>query len=301
MRVRLKRDGAMEWFVSFTKRRSDTFKFVVWVVPLVVVWGTAYPLIKLISGSVSPIIISWFRVGVAAVFFLLLGRGLSVGLKQFVNGVIYYVFFILLLNFGTSLSANPGLAAVMVYTQPIFVILLERFLGSTLSVRTLVGVLVGVGGILVSAASTSFDLGVVLTLLGGFVWGVGTVHYSHNLAGEDVLKFNAFTSLSTLPILLALTPLNYKFTPSLDVFLLLFLLSVSAQAVGYYLWFNAVRELGSVKASAGSLLTPVMAYALSYLILRDVPSTNEVVGSAITLIGVYIALSSRAPRANHNM
>ena len=65
----------------------------VWLVPLVLAWGLAYPLIKLVSTSVSPIIISWFRVGVGAIFFLAAGRGLSVGVKQFVNGVIYFVIF----------------------------------------------------------------------------------------------------------------------------------------------------------------------------------------------------------------
>jgi O-acetylserine/cysteine efflux transporter len=265
----------------------------VWLVPLVLAWGLAYPLIKLVSTSVSPIIISWFRVGVGAIFFLAVGRGLSVGVKQFVNGVIYFVIFMLLLNVGTSVSSSPGLAAVMMYTQPVFVIVIERALGTKLSSRTIMGVILGFLGVLVSAASVSFDIGILLTLMGGAVWAVGTVYYARNLEKVDVLKLNAFMSVSALPIMLALTPFDYYFEFSVRIIILLLVLSVLAQALAYYLWFNAIRELGSVRASAGSLVTPVVAYAASYLLLHTVPTPLEVVGSAITLLGVYLALSSK--------
>ncbi len=261
--------------------------------PLVFVWGFAYPMIKLVSASVSPIIISWVRVGVAAVFFLGVGRGLSVGLKQFVNGVLYFVFFMLLLNVGTSISSSPGLAAVMMYTQPVFVIVFERILGTRLTASTVIGVVIGFLGVFVSAASARFDLGILLTLLGGAVWALGTVYYARSLVKEDVLKLNAFMSISALPIVVALTPLDSRFVFSWDAVVLLLLLGVLAQALGYYLWFNAVRDLGSIKASAGSLVTPVVAYAASYLLVHSAPTIMEAVGSAITLIGVYLALSGK--------
>jgi len=279
---------------SSTTSRVNLLRGLVWLVPLVLAWGLAYPLIKLVSTSVSPIIISWFRVGVGAIFFLAAGRGLSVGVKQFVNGVIYFVIFMLLLNVGTSVSSSPGLAAVMMYTQPVFVIVIERALGTKLSSRTILGVILGFLGVLVSAASVSFDLGILLTLMGGAVWAVGTIYYARNLEKENVLKLNAFMSVSALPIMLALTPFDYYFEFSVKIIILLFILSVLAQALAYYLWFNVIRELGSVRASAGSLVTPVVAYGASYLILRTIPTPLEVVGSAITLLGVYLALSSKS-------
>ena len=279
---------------SSTTSRVNLLRGLVWLVPLVLAWGLAYPLIKLVSTSVSPIIISWFRVGVGAIFFLAAGRGLSVGVKQFVNGVIYFVIFMLLLNVGTSVSSSPGLAAVMMYTQPVFVIVIERALGTKLSSRTILGVILGFLGVLVSAASVSFDLGILLTLMGGTVWAVGTIYYARNLEKENVLKLNAFMSVSALPIMLALTPFDYYFEFSVKIIILLLVLSVLAQALAYYLWFNVIRELGSVRASAGSLVTPVVAYAASYLILRTIPTPLEVVGSAITLLGVYLALSSKS-------
>ncbi len=280
-------------FVSSTTSRVNLLRGLAWLVPLVFAWGLAYPLIKLVSTSVSPIIISWFRVGIGALFFLAAGRGLSVGVKQFVNGVIYFAIFMLLLNVGTSVSSSPGLAAVMMYTQPVFVIVIERALGTKLSSKTILGVVIGFLGVLVSAASVSFDLGILLTLMGGAVWAVGTVYYARNLEKEDVLKLNAFMSVSALPILVALTPFDYYFDFSIRVIILLLVLSVLAQALAYYLWFNVIRELGSIRASAGSLVTPVVAYAASYLLLHTVPTPLEVVGSAITLLGVYLALSSK--------
>ncbi|MEM0120664.1 MAG: DMT family transporter [Thermoprotei archaeon] len=279
--------------MSTTTSRGSLLRGVILLVPMVLAWGLAYPLIKLVSADASPLVISLFRVGVGAIFFLAAGRGVSAGTKQFVNGVIYFVVFMILLNLGTSISSSPGLAAVMMYTQPIFVIVFERALGSKLPPKTVLGVAIGFLGVVVSAASGVFDLGTLLTLIGGAVWAVGTVYYARYLQGENILKLNAFMSLTALPIVGALTPLNYHFTYTPKTLLILLTLSILAQALAYYLWFNAVKQLGSIKASAASLTTPAVAYALSYLLLHNTPTPIELAGSTITILGVYLALTAK--------
>ena len=46
-----------------------------------------------------------------SVSFYLLGRGLSIGLNEFINGLLNFAIFLTLLS-------HPGLVAIMIYTQP---------------------------------------------------------------------------------------------------------------------------------------------------------------------------------------
>lgn len=265
-----------------------------WLGPLSIVWGLTYPLTKIVSAEVSPIVITWVRFAVGSLFFLSLSRfKVSVGRKQVITAIFNFTIFMLCLNVGTSISSNPGLAAVMIYTQPIFVILFERILGAKVPTRTIVGVILGVLGLTLSITSASLDFGILIALMGGISWAIGTVYYSRNLKSDDIAKLNAFMSLFSLPITLAITPLDFYFVFTPITLVLLITLGVLGQALGYIFWFNAIREMGSIKASAGSLLVPIAAYVLSFLTIGAVPSFGEALGSFITLCGIFITVTSR--------
>lgn len=268
-----------------------------WLIPLAIVWGLTYPLTKFIATSASPIIITWVRIGVAAIFFLSLSRFKpSIGKKQFINAIFNTVLFMICLNVGTAISSNPGLAAVMVYTQPLFVVIIERLLGTKISPRTVIGVILGFIGIALSISSVSLDIGVIIALAGGISWAIGTIYYLRNLAKENVISLNAFMNLVAFPFTLALTPLDFYFNFSLTTVGLLILLGILAQAIGFYLWFNLVRELGSIRASTSSLLVPVAAYILTFAILKIIPTILETIGSVMTLFGVFLVITSRSQK-----
>ncbi len=266
---------------------------VLYLIILAIIWGLTYPLTKIIAAYISPIIITWTRIGIAAIFFLLISRKYQYGKKEIINALLNIVAFMLFLNVGVSISSNPGLAAVMIYTQPIFVIIIEILLGVKVSIRYIIGIIIGFSGIALSITSASFDLGVLISLLGGISWAGGTVYFSRNLKSSNTLRLNAFMNAFAFPIVLAITPVYFYFKYSLYIIGLLVILGILAQAVGFYLWFNSVKILGSIRASAGSLIVPVFAYMMTFLILKIYPDILEIAGSAITLIGVFITLSRR--------
>jgi drug/metabolite transporter (DMT)-like permease len=262
-----------------------------WMTPVIVLWGLSYPLTKLVTYYSSPMIVSVVRVLVGFIFFYLLGRGLSIGLNEFINGLLNFAIFLTLLNLGIYFSPNPGLVAIMIYTQPLFILIIEAILGNKISIREIIGIIMGVIGITASAF-LNFNLGLLFGLGAGLVFAIGAVYYRRKVAKQDVIKLNAFMTLSSLPILLALTPLDFHFTLNLINIILLITLGLTSQVGGFYFWFNAIKHLGSIKAGAGSLLVPVMAYVLTYAFFRTIPTPLETIGSAITLIGVYLTMSS---------
>ncbi|BAB65044.1 DMT family transporter [Sulfurisphaera tokodaii] len=270
---------------------SSTTLFVKWMIPVAIVWGLSYPLTKLVSEYSSPMIISVARVAVGFIFFYSLSRSLSIGVKQFINGLLNFVGLLTFLNLGVYFSRNPGLVAVMIYTQPLFILVIEYILGTRIKTKGTIGIILGVIGI-TAAAFVSFDLGLLFGLLGGLVWAIGTVYYRRNLLKEDIVRLNASMALTSLPILLVLTPIDFHFTFTLTAISLIIILALIAQVGGFFFWFNAVKYLGSIKAGTGSLLVPVMAYVLSYAFFRTIPTPIEIIGSAITLIGVYLTMTS---------
>jgi drug/metabolite transporter (DMT)-like permease len=270
---------------------SVSISFVKWMIPLAIVWGVSYPLTKLVSYYSSPMLISFVRILVGFIFFYALARGLSVGVKQFINGLLNFVGLLTFLNLGVYLSPNPGLIAVMIYTQPIFIVIIEAFLGSKVKMGEVIGVILGVLGITISAFF-AFNIGLLVGLLGGLVWAGGTVYYRRFLVNEDLRKLNAFMSLSSLPVMALITPIGFYFNISLYGIALLLILALLAQVGGFYFWFNAVKDLGSIRAGAGSLLVPVFAYIFSYIFFGQIPTVLEIIGSVVTLVGVYITMVS---------
>lgn len=270
---------------------STKLLFAKWMLPVAIVWGLSYPLTKLVTFYSSPMIVSATRVDIASIFFYALSRGLTVGFKQFINGLLNFVGLLTCLNLGVYFSPNPGLVAVMIYTQPLFVVVIESLLGNRVGLKGILGIILGVLGITVSAF-LAFNLGLLIGLIGGLIWACGTVYYRRNLTKEDLVKLNAFMALTSLPILLALTPVDFHFELNLINVGLLVALALIAQVGGFYFWFNAVKYLGSVKASSGSLLVPVMAYVFSFVFFREIPTIIDIIGSAVTLIGVYLTMTS---------
>ena len=55
---------------------------------------------------------------------------------------------------------------------------------------------------------------------------------------------------------------------------------------------ETIKDLGSIRAGAGSLLVPVFAYIFSYIFFGQIPTVLEIVGSVVTLVGVYITMVS---------
>ncbi|MEM3911954.1 MAG: EamA/RhaT family transporter, partial [Saccharolobus sp.] len=90
---------------------STATLFMKWMTPVIVLWGLSYPLTKLVTYYSSPMIVSVVRVLCGIYLFYLLGRGLSIGLNEFINGLLNFAIFLTLLNLGIYFSPNPGLVA----------------------------------------------------------------------------------------------------------------------------------------------------------------------------------------------
>lgn len=259
----------------------------------VLVWGTAYPIIDLAERYISPVMLALLRAIIGGAVLAAVARRLRGSRRLFVSGLINIGIFLVLLNLSVELSPNPSLAAVMMYTQPLFVALLSPYaLGKRISPRQYAGVAVGDAGIaaVVMLAGGGLNAGILLGLLGGLVWALGTLYFERYVSPyeSDLVSATAFMSLASAPVIAVMLPLGTRFVVTASSLLLAVYISAVIQAVGWLTWFYGVRALGGVKAGAFSLLTPVIAIVSTSLMLHELLPIKLVVASAAVVLGALL-------------
>ena len=264
------------------------------IITVILVWSSAYPLIKIALDYVSPIVLAVIRLVTGGIILTVYGRGLSYGKKEMIGGLINVALFMLFLNFGVMLSVNPALSATLIYTQPIFLVILSAvFLSKKPSVLQLLGVTIAISGAIYSAGITGFNLGSIISLIGGLMWAIGTLYYQVFLIEKDVIKLNSFMALFSALFLLPFTPINFYFKFTISGILVAVVIGITAQAIGFIAWFNSIKQLGSFLSSSLSLLVPAMSYLFSFIMLDEVPTFQQLLGSAIVLLGVFLTIISQ--------
>ncbi|AWR99124.1 DMT family transporter [Metallosphaera hakonensis] len=256
---------------------------------LIVFWGSAFPIIKITLNFMSPFVIALIRVLVGGTILFLITRRLTIGVKESVSALLNIGIFLILLNLGIQYSSNPGLASTLIYTQPVFVLILSRLvLKERLNLIQVLGTVIAFVGIVSAVGVTDFNIGSVIALAGGLTWALGTIYYRVNLRDREVMSLNAYMSLFSSLFIFPVSLLDFHLTLNPMGIGLALLVSVTAQALGFILWFNAVRTIGPVRASSAVLLVPVSSYLFSLVLLGEIPTLPEALGSAITLLGVFL-------------
>lgn len=267
----------------------------IYSIALALVWGVAYPLTRMAEAYASPMVISVIRVAVASLLMYPLARRLILNSRMLIVAVLNMGLFLVLLNISILYSPNPGLAALMVYTQPLFVAIFEwLILKRGLSLMRISGILLGFIGVTVASLnSVSISLGVVMGLMAGLLWGLGTILYSMWFKDVDPLVANASSSVLSIPVTALALPIDPILSLTLKGILLILIVVLDAQVLGFILWFKAISSERPSTVSSILLLTPILALYFSALIIKSSITAFEALGTVITIIGLLMVIGSR--------
>ena len=160
------------------------------------------------------------------------------------------------------------------------------------------GLVLAAGGLLVltlPAVARPDPLGVALMVVAGVGWAVYT------LVGRgttDPLAANARSFLWSTPLALLLVALARGPVQGSPRGILLAIASGAVMsAIGYAIWYRALRGLTVTQAAVAQLSVPVIAAAGAALLLGETVSARLVVSGLAVLSGVGLVLSARARRA----
>ena len=277
------------------------------------VWGFNFLFIRVGLGSASPLWLSLMRaaVGTAATAVLLTplrawGRLDARGRRDaLLLGIPNTTAFYALLNLSIE-SVLPGLAAVVIYTFPLWVAVLSPWLlRHRLTVRHWAAVATGFLGVaLISQVWSSLDTGnsfvaILELLFAALAWAMGTVFFQRRFSRDQMREANAFqlfggtAGLFVLVFVLAPAPL-----PRLDTGLgvTLVWLGVLGTAFAYVIWFDLLGRTRAATLSAYVFLVPVVALIGSALFFGERLSAVQLLGVGLVFVSIYGI--GRAPGAN---
>lgn len=259
-------------------------------VALVFIWGISYPLTRLAEYYASPIMITLVRAILGFVAVYPLTKAIIINRRFALTAMLNMGLFLVLLNVSIMYSSNPGLAALMVYTQPIFASIFEYLIlkGRFTGIQW-VALALGFTGVSITMVNTPrLDPWALLGLAAGVLWGLGSVLYSMWFRGLDPRASLASSSLLTIPLAALLIPVDPSFNPTPIGLGLVLLVAMVAQVLGFLIWFRAMSLERPSTVSIILMLTPIVALYLSHIMLNSPLTPVQGFGSLVAVLGILM-------------
>ena len=273
------------------------------------IWGASYLFIKIGVRDLSPAMVAWARIALAAAVLVPLAhrsgalaaaRGSGLGWLGLV-GVVQVAGPFLLIAAAEE-EIDSGLAGILVASAPLFTALLairvdqeERSSG-----WRLVGILLGLGGVAVLLGvdlngSSSELLGGAAVLLAGLGYAVGGFLVKRRLAAVPPLGLAAWvmvaSSVALLPAALATLPGS---APGLGPVAAVSVLGVLGTGVAFAIFYDLMGSVGPARTFIVTYLAPGFAVAYGALFLDESVSLSTLAGLLLILGGSYLAAGGTA-------
>ncbi|HLX11187.1 MAG TPA: DMT family transporter [Bacteroidota bacterium] len=281
---------------------------------VVLIWGSNYPLMKFGLAGMDQLVFNALRYVVASIVLIVVfafrskWKAIEPGdWKRVIwAGMVSSVFYQILFMFGLSYT-SAGNSAVLVSTFPLWTVLINAVVYKEKISRTLwLGLLVSFFGVVLIIIGSGKKLalgkyeiiGDCVSLVAAVFWG-----YSMNLQQPLLKKYSAhqlaLIMIAVGGVVLPLTAISGALATNWSVVQWKYLgagiySGIFSVAIGNVLWTNGIGRIGPAKTANFNNLVPVIALAVAYFFLRENLYTIQIVGAAITIVGVYVARRAKA-------
>ena len=277
---------------------------------LAVLWGSAFPGIKLGLEGLSAGHLTLLRHLVASACFLpflaLTGRKMIPERRDvpffFLLGLLGYFFYHTALNFG-ELHVSAGAASLIIATAPAFTAVVAYFLlAERLSGLGWLGIGTSLGGVVLivlgSGANLGFNLYALLILVSAVVTAFHAVLQKPLFERYKPVEVTAFaTWAGTLPMLVFLPGFGADLsTAGTTPLLAAVYIGVVPSAVAYTLYAYALSQAPVTLVAAFLYMVPVFSLLFSWWLLGEVPTLLTLLGGGIAIAGIALVNRSRRNR-----
>ena len=193
------------------------------------------------------------------------------------------------------LELPSGLAAVLIYLQPVLVgVLAAPLLGESLTGLKIAGLLLGFAGIVVVSAGAFQGhvslLGVGYAVSGALVWALGTIAFKRYADRVDVWWSVA------IPFLVGGTVLSIggaavegtHITWSGEFVVAFLYASLVGTALSWSLWFGLVGSGEAGRAASYIFFVPLISLSIGAVFLHETLGLSLLAGAALVVLGVYL-------------
>lgn len=264
-------------------------------------WASAFAGIKAGLTAYSPGELALLRFLCGSIAMGLYARSRGFGLPEpkdlprillvgFLGFTVYHVF----LNYGEQ-SVSAGAASLIVSFTPVMTAFLAVFLlGERLRPAGWAGIGVSVAGVaLISfgeGGGIALNEGCILVLISSLGSSLYNVFQKPFLKRYDPVAFTAYAMTAGTLFMLVFAPgLPAAIVRApLEATLSVVYLGVFPGAIAYSTWTYALSRMPASRLTTSLYLSPVLAIAIAWLWIGEVPSLLSLLGGALTLAGVLL-------------
>ena len=202
-------------------------------------------------------------------------------------------------------SVNAGVLAVLNASVP----MMSGFIASTffkdrLSKKQIIGLIIGVIGVIILMSENLFGgsgqgaesgsglqpMGYALLACVGYAVGANiTRNYLYDVSPVAITAGSLIiASIIMLPI--AVYEFPYGKTISLTAWTSVICIGVFSTAIALIFMNQLIKSIGPMRATSITLVIPIFAIILGYLLLGEALDTPAIIGSVVILFGTYLSL-----------
>lgn len=265
-------------------------------------WGAGWPVLKILSQSVSWEVATFWRLALMSIAFIPvlwwnkkpLRVARSAWLSVALSGVLY-AFFMVLSFLGVQVATAGAGGMIITTLSPVLIVLITIvFFKFRPSKQHLFGLALGLlgGFIMVELWDGTIltNVGNLVFILAALTWSLLSILAQNSRQYLDPIRYSFFVGLIATLCMFFMAyghGVLAVFDQGIIFWSALLYLSVMTQTVATTIYFIASGKMGSGKASSYMLLVPVFALISSYEILGEVPSIFLVIGGAMSIAAVY--------------
>jgi drug/metabolite transporter (DMT)-like permease len=265
---------------------------------LSVLWGGSFFFNGVVLKELPPLTVVLLRVALAAmillpvmwVYRIRLPQGLSGWKPFFAIALLNNILPFSLIVMGQTYIPS-GLASILNATTPLFTVVVMVAAGDEkLYARRVAGVVTGLIGVIILHGQelgfqTGEGIGIPLCLAAAFSYGLSALYARRKLSDSPPLATATFQLLASslmMAVIAAVFERPWQLAmPGATTWLAMFGLSAFSTALAYIVFFQVLRRSGSTNVMLVTLLIPVTAILLGYLVLDESISLREIIGALV--------------------
>ena len=272
------------------------------------VWGTTWVASKIGINEIPALQMAYIRQFIAGIcfvgFFMWYKKFSLPTAKQFrwitVMAVLMFVFANGLSTW--SLKYIPtGLSALIGALYPLSVVIIERifFKSKSMTILTFLGLFLGIAGVGIvfyenafNSNSSSFVIGLTLSVIAMLSWSFGTIFIARNKADINPYYGTGWQMLISSFMLFIVAETTQPTVPfqaiSLKVWMVILYLVILGSIISFVAFIYSMKKLPAAIASLYAYINPLLAMVVAALVLDEKLTINILWGAIVTLIGVFL-------------
>ena len=282
-------------------RNSPKTLVILAMISAILLWASAFPAISVALTAYTPTEVAFLRYIAASGVLLIYALSKRIPLPRSRDipaiallGFLGFTLYNIALNAGQT-TVSPGTASFIISSEIGIISLLAcLFYGERLQIKGWIGVLlciVGVGIIALSKDGTlQFSVGTLLVFVATISISLYTVMQKPLLSRYSAIEFTTYAVVAGTFFLFFFAPKAILAIPtaSVDANLSVIFLGVFPGAIAYLAWSYVLSQIPASIAGSYLSIIPLVALAISWLWLGEVPTTIALGGGAVIFAGVLL-------------